>query len=171
MRQPSIWQLTTRPSASKMRGMRSTPIQAMLLLSIPAALCAELTEQDAYARLASGLKEEVQVLAGITDATSAAAAVPALSSVLQKLAALSEQVNEKELWLYIDNTPDLKQPLVEEVEKLFVQLQRLEEARCYACKPLQSLLAPILKAPADKPQPRRSPSAGASPASGPAQHP
>lgn len=143
----------------------------MLLLSIPAALCAELTEQDAYARLAAGLKEEVQVLAGITDATSAAAAVPTLSSVLQKLAALNEQVNEKELWLYIDNTPDLKQPLVEEVEKLFVQLQRLEEAHCYACKPLQSLLAPILKAPADKPQPRRSPSAGASPANGPAQHP
>lgn len=127
-----------------MQGMRYDALTIGLLSVAPAIVCAT-PEDEAYNRLAAGLKAEVRLLTGITDAATAAAAVEPLQQLLHELAELNAQTNEKELWRYIDNTPNLKQPLVEEVERLFVQLQRLEQAECFGCAPLQQLLAPIFK--------------------------
>lgn len=115
-----------------------------LVFCLQPALFAAVTEQDAYARISEGLREEVRLLTGVTDAESARAAVEPLRRTMHTLAALNDEVDERELWRYIDNTPNLKQPLIEEMERLFVQLQRLEKAECYHCEPLQELLAPLL---------------------------
>ena len=170
-----IWQLTTCPRTTKMRGMSYATLPVILIGSVSAALYAadspgSIAEAEAYAQLAAGLRREVQLLSSITNADSAAAAVEPLSKLLQEFAKLNSDVDEKELWLYIDNTPDLKQPLIEEIERLFVQLQRLEIAKFYNCAPLKKLLAPIITPPADT-KPRRSPSAAAGPGGAPAQHP
>ena len=123
--------------------MRRALYLSALAVSIPAAFGAQLAEQDAYRQLASGLREEVRLLSGITDAATAAAAVEPLRLVLRQLSELQAQVDERELWRYIENTPDLKQPLIEETERLFVQMQRLEKAACYHHAPLQKLMAPL----------------------------
>lgn len=136
---------------------------ALPALSAPA-------EQAVCDRLAAGLRDEVQLLSGITDNASADAAAQPLARVLADLAALNAQVDEKELWLYIDNTPGIKQPLLEEIERLFVQLQRLEKAEFFHSRELSRLLTPIVTPRADK-KTRRTPSAEEAPADEPAQHP
>lgn len=132
-----------------MQGMRLLSMMIGLMLCA-APLAGALSEQEAYEQIAGGLREEVQILTGISDATSAAAAVEPLGQVLSKLAALNGEIGEKELWRYIDNTPDLKQPLIEEIELLFVQLQRLEKAKCYHCAALSKLLGKAFNPAADK---------------------
>lgn len=123
--------------------MRYATALSGLMLSLPGLLCAQ-TEQDVYGQLAEGLRQEVQLLSGISDAGSAQAALPALEQVIRTLAALNEQMDEKQLWRYIDNTPGLKQPLIEEIERLFVQLQRLEKAQFFGSEELHDLLRPML---------------------------
>lgn len=115
------------------------------MISVPAALHAATTEQEAYRQIADGLREEVQLLSGISDAATAQAAVEPLRQVIRKLAALNDEVDEREFWRYIDNTPDLKQPLIEEMERFFVQLRRMEEAKCFGCTPLRKLLEPMFR--------------------------
>lgn len=124
--------------------MRPTCYLSALCFSVPALLAAEVSEQEAYRCLQEGLRAEVQLLAGVLDAASAQAAVEPLSRVISELAALNSRVDERELWRYIDNTPNLKQALIEDTENLFVQLQRLEKAQCFHCSALQDLLAPML---------------------------
>lgn len=115
----------------------------MLLASVP-GIAQAVPEQDICHRLVQGLHEEVRLLSSIGDEASAESAVEPLCRVMQQLDALHSQVNEDELWLYIDNTPGIKQPLIEEIERLFVQLQRLEDAEFYGSKTLQEALEPLL---------------------------
>lgn len=125
--------------------MRPICYFSALFMSVPALLASEATEQDAYRRLCSGLREEVQLLSGIVDEPSAQSAVEPLRRVVSELAAMNDTVDENELWRYIDNTPDVKQTLIEQIELLFVQLQRLEEEQFYHSESLQEVLAPLLK--------------------------
>lgn len=136
--------MTPRHLAPKIGGMRPELYLSALIISTPAALYAQQSEEAVYRQLAAGLQEEVRLLSGIVDQDTAQAAMEPLRKVVEALAALNSQINEKELWRYIENTPDIKQPLIEEVERLFVQLQRLEKAKCFHHTELQQLLAPML---------------------------
>lgn len=124
--------------------MRPALFLSALFFSIPAALCADMTEHEAYTQIAEGLRAEVRLLTSIVDAASAQETLPQLSRVIAELAALNSRVDERELWRYIDNTSGLKQPLIEETELLFVQLKRLEQARFFGNARLGKLLRPML---------------------------
>lgn len=84
------------------------------------------------------------MLSGIADEATARAALPDLEQTLVELRALHEQVDSEQLWRYIENTPGIKQPLLEDAERLLVELQRLEMAQCYGVEQLRALLSPML---------------------------
>ncbi len=108
-----------------------------------AALVAQADEvETAYAKLKSGLEEEVTILTTITDANSAKEALPRLRTVLTDLSTPQPGVSEKELWYYIDNTTDLKLPLIELIQKLSVQLFRLQNAKFFNYYELNETLMP-----------------------------
>lgn len=115
-----------------------------LIISAPGIVHAQLAEPEAYPRLAAALHRQVELLSSITGAESARSALPELKKVMAELESLNRQVDSEQLWRYIENTPDLKQPLLEDAEQLLVELQRLEIARCYSVRPLQALLRPLL---------------------------
>lgn len=114
-----------------------------LIISTPGIVYAQSTEQEVYHKLASALHREVNLLASIVDKDTAQAALPELRQVVAELKSLHEQVNSEQLWRFIENTPDVKQPILEDAERLLVELQRLETARCYAVRPLYALLRPM----------------------------
>ena len=124
--------------------MRPALYLTALIISVPTALHAQLAEDAAYRQLAAGLQQEVQLLASVVDKASAEAALQPLARVMAELKGLNSEVNERDLWRYIENTPDLKQPLIEVTEQLFVELQRLEKARFFQHNGLKKLLAPML---------------------------
>ena len=107
-------------------------------------VCAQSAEHSAYEKLATALHREVELLSNITDASSAKAALPELRRVVEELKALRTQTDSEQLWRYIENTPGIKQPLLDDAERLLVELQRLESAKCYAVQPLYNLLRPML---------------------------
>lgn len=104
--------------------------------------------EDYYAQLQQGLDEQVGVLAGVRDKVTADAACSALRKNLSQLEGLAGKTQPAELWRYIDNTPDAKQKLVERVQRLSLQLQRLEKAECYGSEGLGALLAPLFSSAA-----------------------
>lgn len=124
--------------------MRHLYLLSGLIISAPCILCAQEPEQETYQKLAAGLRAEVSVLRGIVDAASAQAALPELKRVMEELRALNDTADERQLMRYIENTPDMKQPLLDEIERLFVELQRLEKARFYQVAPLGALLRSML---------------------------
>ncbi len=98
-------------------------------------------QQKAYERLKTGLEKEVALLEKINDHSSAQSNTEPLRRLLADFAAQRRSCNEEDLWRYIDNTPDMKQPLVEQIELLFLQLQRIRQANYYGNAILQRLLA------------------------------
>lgn len=112
-----------------------------------AAVAAE-TPQQACCALEEALCRETALLAGVTDASSAAAVLPELRACLQGLAAM-RGADEDALWNYIDNTPGVKTRLAEAVQRLAIQFQRLEQAEFYRCTELADALAPQLQSPAE----------------------
>lgn len=104
----------------------------------------------AYARLCNGLQEELQILSAISDTATAKAAVKPLSNTLTLLAQRVEGVSDKELWSYIDNTQDNKLPLIELVQKLTVQFQRIEKAKFFGSHELRETMLPQLRPNPDK---------------------
>lgn len=124
--------------------MRHQLLLSGLIISAPGILCAQMTEQEAYDKLGAYLRSEATLLASIEDEASANAALPELKRVMDELKSLNTQIDEQQLWSYIENTPDIKQPLIETVERLFVELQRLEKAKFYSVQPLMKQLRPML---------------------------
>ncbi len=81
----------------------------------------------------------------VTDADSAAKALPELQAVLAELAAMERSLEaEKELWIYIDNTEGVKLPLIELVQQLSIELSRLLAKDFYGHEGLRAALAPQL---------------------------
>ena len=115
-----------------------------LIISAPSIVYAQPTEQEAYRQLTTALHRQVELMSGITAEESARAALPELKRVMTELKELERQVNSEQLWRYIENTPDIKQPLMEDAERLLVELQRLEESRFFSVKELRELLRPLL---------------------------
>lgn len=104
----------------------------------------------AYDRLRGGLQEELQILSAISDNATAKAAVGPLSKTLALLAQRVEGVSDKALWTYIDNTQDNKLPLIELVQKLTVQFERIEKAKFFGCHELRETMLPQLRPNPDK---------------------
>lgn len=98
-------------------------------------------------RLAAALEQETAALTRMQTAEDVPAALEELRTSLDSLKSLME-VDQKELWLYIDNTPGAKQPLVDELERLALQFARLKNADFFNNEELKSLLAPqVLDSP------------------------
>ena len=115
-----------------------------LIISVPGILCAQTTEQEAYQKLADALHRQVCLLSSITNESAAQAALPELKEIMAELSALNQQVDSEQLWRYIENTPDIKQPILEDAEQLLVELQRLESNRFFSVGALRDLLRPLL---------------------------
>lgn len=126
-----------------MHRMKSCLLLPALLLSTPGIVYAQ-SEQAVYQKLLDGLRTEVRILSSITDADSAHTALPELKKTMQALEALNNEVEEKQLWNYLENTTDVKQPLLDELERLFGELQRIEKARYFGSKQLMQQLAPMV---------------------------
>ncbi len=57
---------------------------------------------------------------------------------------MKSESSRAELWRYIDNTPHLKGALIELVQKIALEYQRLEKASFFSSDELRILLAPQL---------------------------
>lgn len=102
----------------------------------PEAACRTLTER---------LQAELQVLNTVQNAATAEQALPALESALAELAQQPTAATEAELWRYIDNTPERKNRIIEQLQQLALIFNRLEKEKFYGNARLRSLLRPQLK--------------------------
>ncbi len=93
--------------------------------------------------LQQGLSTQVRILSSVTDARTAQAALGPLTASMQTLSRMKAGTNEAELWIYLDNTPGVKLPIIAALEDLMVQLQRLEKNNFFGNPQLRSLLAPL----------------------------
>lgn len=122
--------------------MHFFPVIGAWVLS--ASVLYAMTEADACRALSEGLQREVELLASVQDADSAAQAVAPLGEVLRALAVLRDETDDNALWNYIDSTDEVKPVLMAGIRRLSVQFSRLEKARFYGCRELMQLLAPQL---------------------------
>ncbi len=99
-------------------------------------------------QLLAALEQETASLTKMQAADDVPAALEELRASLQKLEAL-KAVDANALWTYIDNTTGVKQPLVDELERLALQFARVQMAAFFNNEELKSLLAPqVLEQPA-----------------------
>ena len=113
-----------------------------------AVAAAAETPQQACRALEDALCEETALLARVVDKASAEALVPELRDCLAKLEAM-RGAGEAALWRYIDNTPDAKTRMVDVMERLARQFNRLEREGFFDCAELADALAPQLQSPAE----------------------
>ena len=108
------------------------------------ALYAQASEPmaDASERLLSALEKEVDALEQIQKPEDAAEVLGELRDALKELEAMAASVDDAELWQYIENTEGVKQPLVDILSQLALQMARIEEAAYFNHSGLQELLAP-----------------------------
>ena len=106
------------------------------------------TPQQACRTLEEALCEETTLLARVVDKASAEALVPELRDCLERLAAM-RGTDEPALWSYIDNTPDAKTRMVDVMERLARQFNRLEREGFFDCAELADALAPQLQNPVE----------------------
>ena len=108
------------------------------------ALYAQASEPmaDASERLLSALEKEVEALEQIQKPEDAAEVLGELRDALKELEAMAASVDDAELWQYIENTEGVKQPLVDILSQLALQMARIEEAAYFNHSGLQELLAP-----------------------------
>ncbi len=119
-------------------------------LPLAVLLCAPAlaAPEGACRQLGDALGRQLRLLQSVKDAPSAAATLPELETVLAELAAMDRSPEaQKELWLYIENTPGVKQPLIELVQLLCVELVRLQKQDFYGHEGLRAALAPQLPPP------------------------
>ncbi len=112
------------------------------LFAVTACIAQAADREDVCRSLNKGLEAQVELLADVQDAASAASAVPELREVLANLSSLHGQVEEDKLWVYIENTPGVKNELIESLLSLSGQLKRLHAAKYYGNAELRALLAP-----------------------------
>lgn len=100
---------------------------------------------EAYETLLTSLEQEVVALEKVqqaADASEAAASVQAALKTQQQLRDSLQGDGERELWVYIDNTADAKQPLVDVMVRLAVQFKRMAENNFFDNAELRELLSP-----------------------------
>ena len=112
------------------------------LFGVAACVAQAASEEDICENLAAGLEKQVELLADVDDAASAAEVLPELRRVLGELSALNGQCDESALWLYIENHVDVRQELLEYLLRLAAQFDRLQKAEYFGNQELGALLAP-----------------------------
>lgn len=117
-----------------------------ILFAVPAVYAAEYTAEadpmaGIYEKLYTALEQEVLALEQIDQPADAAAAVAELRAALAAQQELLS-VDQNALWLYIDNTKDKKQAMVDILVRLALQFQRIEKAAYFDNAELKELLAP-----------------------------
>ena len=98
--------------------------------------------------------QETLALESIQTATDAAGAVDQLRAALQAQQALLS-TDESALWQYIDNTEGRKQALVDLLERLALQLCRMETQQYYGSDELKTLLSPQIEFDPDEEHAKR----------------
>lgn len=132
-----------RAIPTKIQGMK----QAFILLALSgAAACVAVADdvQSVSTALDAGLEEQLAILTGVKDAASASAAVTPLSANLAQLKALNDRVDATALWRYIENTPEVKQRLLQHLYLISIEFQRIQQAQFFAVAELKALLEPLL---------------------------
>jgi hypothetical protein len=115
---------------------------ASLLIAGSAVYAAEADPMaDVCDRLVAALEQETAALESITSAESVPAGVVQLRASLDNLQELMS-VDSKELWLYIDNTDGVKQPIIDALEALALQFARMEKEDFFGSEELRGILAP-----------------------------
>lgn len=117
----------------------------MALFTGAACVLQAASEEDVCADLQAGLQRQVELLLTVKDAAGAEAVLAPLRENMSALAALNGRVPQDRLWLYIDNSPQVKAALIEQLQRLSVELQRLETGKFFGCAGLRSQLAPMVK--------------------------
>ena len=120
-------------------------VYVMTALSpVLACVAQAVSEEELCSAIIDGLTAQEALLADVTDAASAQASVEPLKNILAELAALNEKADVDRLWLFIDNSPEIKLLLVESLQRLSVQYARLESEKFYKSEALWKTLRPIL---------------------------
>ena len=99
-------------------------------------------------RLVAALEQEAEALEALTEGGDVSAP---LAKVRESLAAQQEllAVDAGLLWQYIDNTEGVKQPIIDVLQRLALQFDRVEKARFFGSAELRKLLGPqVLATPA-----------------------
>lgn len=109
-----------------------------------ACVAQAVTEEEVCAQLQTRLEKQVELLSSVQDAESAKAVLAPLRENMAALAALNGQVSEDRLWLFIDNSQDIKLPLMEQLQLLSVQLYRLTMSDCFGSRELKLMIAPMV---------------------------
>ena len=118
---------------------------AALFLAASAVYASAEPVVEAYETLLSSLEAEVVALETVQQASDAAGVVASVQNALNTQQQLRESLRgegEKELWVYIDNTAGVKQPLVDVLVRLAVQFTRMEENNFFDNAELRELLSP-----------------------------
>lgn len=121
--------------------------QSFLFLATFAAAACVASADDVYsitAALDAGLSKQLEILQSMTDASSCAAAAPALEENLKSLAALNDRVDPTELWNHISCNAEIKEKLVHTIQSISIEYYRLEQANFFGCEQVQRLLMPLL---------------------------
>lgn len=96
---------------------------------------------EVCARLVTALEHEVEALASIQAAEDVPGALEKLRASLLAQEDLFA-VDERLLWLYIDNTAGAKQPIVDVLEELALQFGRMVKSDFFSSEELRQVLAP-----------------------------
>ncbi len=119
-----------------------------LLPILFAATSAYAAEADpmvsVYEQMYAALEQKVEALEKIEQPSDAAAAVEPVRSALAALKELLT-VDQQELWLFIDNTRDKKQALIDLLDRLALQYSKLETSGYYGNAELKEMLAPQIE--------------------------
>ena len=128
----------------KIAGMNRYLLPSLVAVS---ALYAQASEPMAEAceRLLSALEKEAEALEQIQQPQDAATVLNELRDAVNELAALTTVVDHAELWLYIENTEGVKQPLVDVLSQVALQMARIENAAYFNQAGLKELLAPQIE--------------------------
>ena len=119
----------------------------LFLASFAAAACVASAADDVHsitAALDAGLSKQLEILKGMTDAATCAAAAPALEENLKSLAALNDRVDSSELWTHIASNAEMKAKLVRTLQSISMEFYRLEQAQFFGCAQVQQLLMPLM---------------------------
>ena len=120
-----------------------------LIFTAPIVCAADLAPlAEAGQRLQAALEKEVLALEGVNTAADVGAALVDIRASLQEQKSLFS-VDEKDLWLYIENTASLKDALIELLERLSVQYARMYRSNYYDSGELREIFASQIEPPAE----------------------
>lgn len=111
---------------------------ALVACAVPSAVAADAPEVTC-AKLREALQAQVELMEGVRSAEDAAKAISPLRKSQEKQNELFG-ADDEALWEYISNTDGVKQPLVELLQRMAVQLSRLEDCNYYDNAELKELL-------------------------------